>query len=188
MASVGDKRQITAVFCGTILGDFLPVQLIYQGKSQRCHPHHQFPSGWDITHSPKHWSTEETMLQYISNIIAPYVENVRHLLGDRKPAIVIIDNFKAQITAPVNALLEEHNIHVCLLPPNTTDLLQPMDISVNKPAKDFLKRKFQEWYSNQVMEQLEGQDIEMSEIQPIDLRMTVLKEVGKVVGGDGRAL
>ena len=78
MAGVGDKRQITAVFCGTILGDFLPVQLIYLGKSQRCHPRHQFPSGWDITHSPKHWSTEETMLQYISNIIAPYVENVRH--------------------------------------------------------------------------------------------------------------
>ena len=24
-----DKRQITAVFCSTILGDFLPLQLIY---------------------------------------------------------------------------------------------------------------------------------------------------------------
>ena len=143
MAGVGDKRQITAVFLQHHTRRFPPcVQLIYQGKSQRCHPRHQFPSRWDITH----------------------VENVRHLLGDRKPAIVIIDNFKAQITAPVNALLEEHNIHVCLLPANTTNLLQPMDISVNTPAKDFLKRKFQEWYSNQVMEQLEGQDIEMSDI------------------------
>ena len=25
---VNDKRQITAVFCGTLLGGFLPVQLI----------------------------------------------------------------------------------------------------------------------------------------------------------------
>ena len=177
MAGVGDKRRITAIFCGT-LGDFLPVQLIYQGKSPRCHPHYQFPSDWDVTHSPKHWSTEETMLQYISNIIVPYVEGTRCLLGNHTPALAIIDNFKGQVTAPVNALLEENDIHVCLLPPNTTDVLQPMDISVNKPAKDFLKGKFQEWYSTQVMEQLEGQDIETSEIKPIDLSMAVLREVG----------
>ena len=48
-----------------------------------------------------------------------------------------MDNFKDQITASVLTLLEENNIHVCLLPPNTTDRLQPIDVSVNKPAKDF---------------------------------------------------
>lgn len=56
------------------------------------------------------------------------------------------------------ALLDAHNIHVCLLPANTTDHLQPMDISVNKPAKDFLKRQFDQWYSEQVLAQLEGED------------------------------
>ena len=33
-----DKQQITAVFCGTIQGDFLPVQVIYKGTTQRCYP------------------------------------------------------------------------------------------------------------------------------------------------------
>lgn len=46
-------------------------------------------------------------------------------------------------------------IHVCLLPPNTTDLLQPMDLTVNKPVKDFLRKKFQDWYSTQIADQLE---------------------------------
>ena len=55
MIGVNDKRQITAVFCGTVLGDFLPVQLIYKGKTSRCHPQFEFPPGWHITHSPKHW-------------------------------------------------------------------------------------------------------------------------------------
>ena len=27
-----DKQQITGVFCGTLLGEFLPLQLIYAGK------------------------------------------------------------------------------------------------------------------------------------------------------------
>ena len=49
MTGVTDKRQITAVFCGSLVGDFLPVQLIYKGKTQRCHPLYDFPPGWSIT-------------------------------------------------------------------------------------------------------------------------------------------
>ncbi len=33
MIGVDDKRQITAVFCGSLIGDFLPVQLIYKGTT-----------------------------------------------------------------------------------------------------------------------------------------------------------
>ncbi len=46
IAGVTDKRQITAVFCGSLSGDFLPLQIIYKGKTPRCHPHFQFPSHW----------------------------------------------------------------------------------------------------------------------------------------------
>ena len=161
MTGVTDKRQITAVFCGTLVGDFLPVQLIYKGKTQRCHPCYDFPPGWSITQSPKHWSTEDTMLEYIRDIIIPYVERVREELGERKSALVVIDNFKGQVTPAVNAALDECDIHVVLLPPNTTDRLQPLDISVNKPAKDFIRGKFQEWYSNKVMQQLSELDDEV---------------------------
>ena len=68
-----DKRQITAVFCGSIQGDFLPVQLIYKGTTERCHPRFKFPPGWHVTHSKNHWSTEKTMLEYVDNIIVPYI-------------------------------------------------------------------------------------------------------------------
>ena len=71
IVGVNDKQQKTAVFCGTLTGDFLPIQLIYQGKSPHCHPHFTFPEGWHITHSPRHWSTEQTMLQYIGHIVIP---------------------------------------------------------------------------------------------------------------------
>ena len=162
---VSDKRQITAVFCGSATGDFLPIQVIYKGKTNRCHPRYKFPTHWHITHSPKHWSNEKTMIAYITDIIVPYVERHRQALEDDVPALVIMDNFKG-------------NIHVCLLPPNTTDLLQPMDIAVNKPAKDFLKRNFEEWYSEKIANQLEGNDIDSIELQPISLGLPHLKELG----------
>ena len=178
VSGVNDKRQITAVFCGSLVGEFLPIQLIYKGKTTRCHPHFNFPSNWHITQSPKHWSTENTMLEYITEIIIPYIESQRLSFGEDQSAVVIMDNFKGQVTSGVNDLLESHNIHVCLLPPNTTDLLQPMDISVNKPAKDFLKRKFEEWYSGEVTKQLKGvPDIESAEIQPVDMSMAAVKEL-----------
>ena len=56
-----------------------------------------------------------------------------------------------------------------------------MDISVNKPAKEYLKRKFEQWYAEQVMQQLDGReidDLEEAELEPIELGMPLLKEVG----------
>ena len=139
MIGIKDKRQITAVFCCTIQGDFLPVQLIYKGKTRHCHPKYKFPAGWHITHAPKHWSNEQTMVQYIDNIILPYVESVGEQRQDSNAAaLVIMDNFKGQITDTIHLLLEQNNILVALLPPNTTDLLQPLDVAVNKPAKCYL--------------------------------------------------
>ena len=124
---------------------------------------------------------EETMLKYIECIILPYVERVRNDMGENKAARVIMDNFKGQVTASVSSVLEENNILVTLLPPNTTDLLQPMDISVNKPTKEYLQREFEKWYSEEVMKQLEGEDLENleeAELDPINLGMPILKEIG----------
>ena len=69
--AAGDKKQITAIFCGTAAGEFLPIQLIYAGKTKRCHPKFTFPSDWSITHSQKHWSNENEMIEYIEDIIVP---------------------------------------------------------------------------------------------------------------------
>ena len=41
IANVDHKLQITATFCVNIVGDFLPVQLIYGGVSHKCHPNFQ---------------------------------------------------------------------------------------------------------------------------------------------------
>ena len=80
----------------------------------------------------------------------------------------------------MNYLLEENHLHVCLLPPNTTDLLQPMDISVNKPVKSFLKDKFSQWYAKQLLQQCEDQShVPLSDIslEPIDMSMPVMKNI-----------
>ena len=80
------------------------------------------------------------MHQYIEFVILPNVNSVRSsLFDDATTGLIIMDNFKGQITANISELLEDNDLH---LPPNTMNLLQPMDLTVNKPAKSFLKKKF----------------------------------------------
>ena len=93
IVGTGDKRQITAVFCGALSGEFLPPQLIYQGKTPACLPRYKFPGDWHLTYTPNHWSNEDKMKEYIEFIIIPYVDRkCKELsLPSDQPALAIFD-------------------------------------------------------------------------------------------------
>ena len=151
MCGIDDKRQITVFSC-SMLGEFLPVQLIYQGKSNKCHPSFQFQPEWHITHSPNHWSNENTMKDYVLKILVPHITEKRKqlkLCSDHH-ALVIYDMFKGQCTPAIIDLLKQNNVDIVFVPANCTDRLQPLDVSVNKAAKNFMRDQFQRWYAEQI--------------------------------------
>ena len=55
-------------------------------------------------------------------------------------------------------LSEGNNIYTISVPVNCTDKLQPMDLIVNKTLKDFMKNKFNEWYSSLVYKILHSEN------------------------------
>ena len=67
-------------------------------------------------------------------------------------------------------MLEDNTILYVLIPPNCTDKFQPLDLSVNKPAKDFIKGKCQQWYGVLIYKQLED-NIE----EDINMRLSIMK-------------
>ena len=137
-------------------GEFLPPQIIYGGKTPRCLPSVAFPSSWDITFSKNHWANEKTTESYIKSILIPFLQKKRSALklDPQHPALVIFDRFKGQCTPKILSLLNDNNILIAIVPANCTDRLQPLDVSVNKAAKECLRRQFQEWYGDQVCKQL----------------------------------
>jgi len=71
------------------------------------------------------------------------IKNVRNLkLPAEQPAVLILDNFNGQYTTELFKFLDSKSINMILIPANCTDRLQPLDISVNKAAKEFLRKQF----------------------------------------------
>ena len=132
-----DKREIMVLLAVTASGAFLPPQLIYQGKTVGCHPKITFPAKWNVTHSENHWSTEETMIEYLEKVIIPYVVETRERLdlADDHPALAIFDVFSAYHCNSVLAKLKSHNIHQVFVPASCTGELQPLDVGVNQDFK-----------------------------------------------------
>ena len=113
IAGHNDKWQITVVMCGALTGEMLPIQLVYKGTTNKCHPPYKFSDDWLISHSPNHWLNEGTMIEYINEVIVPYVDGKREDLdlSDDYPAVAIFYHFKGQLTERVTQALEENNIH-----------------------------------------------------------------------------
>ena len=172
----GDKRGITGTFVITLDRKFLPIQLIYGGKTKQSLPCYKFPESFSLSVNPKHFSNTEELIKIINEIVVPYVEKEMEKLGDKsQPALLILDIFRGQMTSEVTTLLQENNIFFVTVPNNMTHLFQPLDLTVNGFCKSYLKRKFTQWFAQQFDRQLalfkKVEDIEMkfqlTEIKPI---------------------
>ena len=119
---------------------------------------------------------KSTMISYVKLIIVPYVQETRKILrsSDSPSALVILDEFKGQTTKAVLNLLKQNNVEYVTVPPNCIDRLQPFDVSINKPAKDFLREQFQSWNAEQIVSKKNnGQTV-----QPVDMRHSIVKLSG----------
>ena len=76
-----------------------------------------------------------------------------NLLPTQK-ALLIWDVFKGQKTEKVLSKLTSKNIEVINVPANMTHFFQPLDLTVDRDAKKFMKDQFTSWYSVNVQSQL----------------------------------
>ena len=126
---VVNKRQITATFSTSATGEFLPMQLIYSGKTKRCLPNFQFPRTFLITYTENHWSNQTKAIESFEKVIFTYLEKIKVQKGYPKEqmSFVIMRNFCAK-----------NSCEIVIISHNLTNKFQPSDISVNKAVKSFI--------------------------------------------------
>ena len=147
-----DKRTITTTFSITMDGQFLPVQIIYGGKTSKSIPRVSFPDGFLVSVNPKHYSNEEESLKMMERIIIPHVQKQSNTLklDAEYQAMLLMDIFKGQMTDPVKEILKGNNIIIQKVPANLTYFFQQLNVQggPNGYAKRFMRKKSTFWYAD----------------------------------------
>ncbi|RHY38986.1 hypothetical protein DYB30_014122, partial [Aphanomyces astaci] len=72
----------------------------------------------------------------------PCVEVLPAVLHDHieEASVILVDNFDSHVSeASYKIINEELGSHLCPLPPNSTSMCQPLDVSVMAPFKRYLR-------------------------------------------------
>jgi hypothetical protein len=92
--TANNKQQVTAMLATSASGNLLPPQVIFAGKTVRCLKDIKDVvstfSTWNITWSPSHWSTTETMVLWVEKILVPYYDQQRRILGQPDAAALLL--------------------------------------------------------------------------------------------------
>jgi hypothetical protein len=107
----------------------------YNDIEQKCF-YLQHKSGHIITSQCKAWNDQVRMAMYIDLIVMGFLKNM-------DPTFLLwMDNCGPHLTKAIEQLLVEHGITEMLafFPKNCTDILQPLDLIVNKVLKSMIRR------------------------------------------------
>jgi hypothetical protein len=156
-----DKRQITGCIASSLRGDMLPLQLIFAGTTQRCHPAATAASNAanvHITHSPNHWSSLETMQEWVTQVLLPYAERqiAAFKLRSDSHIVLLLDVWSVHKGEPFRRFLRTYHpqVHLVFVPANCTSKLQVADVALQRPFKTSVRRCFDEWASETLRRQM----------------------------------
>ena len=80
ISGIDDKRSITALFSIILEEKFLPMQMIYEGKTMLSLPKIKFPERVSLSVNESHYSNEKESFKLLEEIILFYIKRTRESL------------------------------------------------------------------------------------------------------------
>jgi len=121
------KGGLTLLPAISASGRKLKLGWIHAAKTRRVIDKMSLPNDVVSFNSPKGWTNESVMINYLQEVI------IKHTKG-RKCAL-ILDDFGAHWTDNVKKAAKEGNIELIKVPKGLTSILQPLDVSFNSSFK-----------------------------------------------------
>ncbi|GES73199.1 pogo transposable element with KRAB domain [Rhizophagus clarus] len=130
-----DKNHFTVVLTCSANGMKYPSICIFKGK--QLSRGKVIPKGVICWFQDNGWMTSDLMKNYIDFLFRIRMsENL-----SKEPAIIVYDSFRGHLEESVKIKFKQHNFHLAVIPAGLTSVCQPLDVSINKPFKDNLRKE-----------------------------------------------
>ena len=166
------KEHVTASYTVSAKGDMVPPRVVHSGVRMIAPikpcisdmPKDGISGQWKFFVSENGWVKHEQMLEIIQDLAQFIDEN-----NIPKLVILFLDGASCHVSLKISELCDKEGIQPILLLPNSTHLLQPLDVTVFSPFKSNLKRELELWQRN--MENV-GSNLNKYEVVPLVYRIT----------------
>lgn len=132
-----EKTHYTCVLSCCADGTKLPPLLIFKRKTM---PQEKIPTGIIVHVHDKGWMNENGMKLWFEKI---WSRRPGGLL--KKPALLVYDQFRSHITEATKQVAQDMKTDLAIIPGGLTSQLQPLDVSINKPFKAFMRDEWTKW-------------------------------------------
>ena len=138
------KQAITALVGGSAAGFYLRPMLVYPGKVFRKDFLTAFfdaiPDG-QFGYSKNGWMDSSLFVTWLKEVFEPQLTAMRI----RRPVLLFIDGAQVHLSLFASEFCDEHDIILYTLYPNSTHLMQPMDLTLMGPLKKHYKEAVRSW-------------------------------------------
>ncbi|KAJ2949894.1 hypothetical protein O0L34_g11214 [Tuta absoluta] len=140
-SSGDEKDNLTVLITGNAAGELAPTMVVFAYERVPSAISSRFPEEWNIGRSPSGWMCGATFFEYIANKFNPWLvqQNIP------KPVLFFLDGHRSHLTLHLSNFCAENGIEIIALYPNSTHILQPMDLAVFRPLKYYWKKAVKEW-------------------------------------------
>jgi hypothetical protein len=138
-----DKEAITVLLVFSASGKTVNPMVVFPYVRLPKNIVESMPPSWFLGRSETGWMRSEVFFEYIANGFNSWLNEQKV----PRPVLLLIDGHRTHLTLELSQFCSENGIILYALPPNTTHMVQPADVSVFKPLKTEWKKTLRYWQS-----------------------------------------
>ncbi len=136
--------HLTCAVTVTAAGDTLTPLIIFKGTPNgRVFKETQsFTAGNCVYACQKRaWMDERVCIEWVDKVIKPWAESApAHVVP-----FLLLDSYKCHLMETVVKRIQDLGVEVDHIPGGCTGLVQPVDVGINKPLKNLIREKWEQW-------------------------------------------
>jgi hypothetical protein len=123
----------------------LPPYIIFKGSptgriNQELLRRDNLPPDCEFGVQERAWMDEAQMVRWIKTVWKPFTET-----REGRITYLLLDECRTHMTGVVKSMLDDCRTEVDFIPGGYTSKLQPMDVGINKPFKNYVRNEFDKW-------------------------------------------